>query len=160
VNPTNRVLSIDILRGLVVLLMLFVNDLAGVADMPAWLKHIDPSKADGMTLPDFVFPAFLFIVGLSIPFGIEARRARGMSWLQIWQHILVRTVSLLGDRCFHGEYTESPGRPRPAPLVLAEFHRDDPRLQRLADARAAHTCSAGDRCSDSAAGSHCVSRIG
>jgi heparan-alpha-glucosaminide N-acetyltransferase len=94
-TASNRVLSIDVVRGLVVLLMLFVNDFPGVAGAPAWLKHIDPPTADGMTLPDFVFPAFLFIVGLSIPFGIEARRERGQSWLGIWRHILIRVGGLL-----------------------------------------------------------------
>ncbi len=92
---TGRVQSIDVVRGLTVLLMLFVNDMAGVDDAPAWLKHIQPTTADGLTLPDFVFPAFLFIVGLSIPFGIEARRGRGESWGSVWGHVLRRTASLL-----------------------------------------------------------------
>ena len=92
---TGRVQSIDVVRGLTVLLMLFVNDMAGVDDAPAWLKHIQPTTADGLTLPDFVFPAFLFIVGLSIPFGIEARRGRGESWGSGWGHVLRRTASLL-----------------------------------------------------------------
>jgi predicted acyltransferase len=92
---TERVRSIDVLRGLTVLLMLFVNDMPGVEDAPVWLKHIQPPTADGMTLPDFVFPAFLFIVGLSSPFGIESRRGRGESWIAIWRHVLTRTASLL-----------------------------------------------------------------
>jgi heparan-alpha-glucosaminide N-acetyltransferase len=90
-----RLLSLDVVRGLVVLLMLFVNDMPGVAGTPAWLKHIEPPDADGLTLPDFVFPAFLVVVGLSIPFAIEARRARGQSWVTVWRHVLVRTISLL-----------------------------------------------------------------
>lgn len=94
-EPSERLLSLDVVRGLIVLLMLFVNDMPGVAGTPAWLKHIEPSSADGMTLPDFVFPAFLFIVGLSIPFAIEARRTRGDSWVTVWRHVLRRTASLL-----------------------------------------------------------------
>lgn len=94
-EPGERLLSLDVVRGLIVLLMLFVNDMPGVAGTPAWLKHIEPSSADGMTLPDFVFPAFLFIVGLSIPFAIEARRTRGDSWVTVWRHVLLRTASLL-----------------------------------------------------------------
>ena len=50
-----------------ILVMIFVNDLAGVRGAPAWMKHIHPSDADGMTFVDVVFPAFLFIVGTSIP---------------------------------------------------------------------------------------------
>ena len=61
-RATPRVLSIDVLRGLDVLLMLFVNEVAGVRGAPAFLLHT-PHDADGMTITDVVFPAFLFIVG-------------------------------------------------------------------------------------------------
>jgi predicted acyltransferase len=90
-----RLLSLDVVRGLIVLLMLFVNDIPGVAGTPTWLKHIEPSGADGMTLPDFVFPCFLFIVGLSIPVALEGRLAGGVSWVSLWGHVLGRTASLL-----------------------------------------------------------------
>ena len=90
-----RLLSLDVVRGLIVLLMLFVNDMPGVTGAPAWLEHIEPPDADGMTLPDFVFPCFLFIVGLSIPFAIETRLARGATWPAVWRHVLGRTASLL-----------------------------------------------------------------
>jgi len=61
-----RIASVDALRGLVILLMIFVNDVAGVKAAPSWLKHVS-AEADGMTLSDLVFPAFLFIMGMSIP---------------------------------------------------------------------------------------------
>ncbi|HEX9188863.1 MAG TPA: DUF5009 domain-containing protein, partial [Vicinamibacteria bacterium] len=61
-----RVLSIDLLRGADVLLMLFVNEVAGVTGAPGFLLH-RPSEFDGMTVTDLVFPAFLFIVGIAIP---------------------------------------------------------------------------------------------
>jgi heparan-alpha-glucosaminide N-acetyltransferase len=90
-----RVESIDVLRGITILVMIFVNDLAGVAGAPAWMKHFSPPDADGMTFVDVVFPAFLFIVGLSIPFSIGARLRRGEGLALVWRHILVRTVALL-----------------------------------------------------------------
>jgi predicted acyltransferase len=70
-----RVASVDALRGLTILLMIFVNDLGPAA--PAWMHHIRPPNADGMTLADIVFPAFLFIVGVSIPLAFERARAAG-----------------------------------------------------------------------------------
>ena len=91
----HRIESIDVVRGLTVLAMLFVNDLAGVTGVPAWLKHIQPSTSDGMTLVDVVFPAFLFIVGMAIPFAFEARQARGESLPTVWRHVIVRVASLL-----------------------------------------------------------------
>ena len=62
-------MSIDVLRGLVMFTMVFVNDVAGVHGIPAWMKHHHPDNASGMTFVDLVFPAFLFLVGMSIPLG-------------------------------------------------------------------------------------------
>ncbi len=76
------------------LLMIFVNDLWSLKDIPLWLEHV-PADADGMGLADTVFPAFLFIVGMSIPFAIAARRKKGDSQLQLLQHIVGRTIALL-----------------------------------------------------------------
>ena len=73
--PTPRVASVDALRGLTILLMVFVNDLGRAA--PAWMHHIRPSNADGMTLADIVFPWFLFIVGVSIPLAFERAQSLG-----------------------------------------------------------------------------------
>jgi len=39
-EPMDRIASVDALRGLVILLMVFVNDVAGVKTAPALLKHV------------------------------------------------------------------------------------------------------------------------
>jgi predicted acyltransferase len=87
--------SVDLLRGLTIFVMLFVNDLASVSGAPPWLKHIAPPDADGMTLPDVVFPAFLFIVGLSLPLALERRLAKGDTRLSLVRHVALRAASLL-----------------------------------------------------------------
>ena len=89
-----RILSIDAFRGITILVMIFVNELAGIRDIPAWMKHM-PADADAMSFVDMVFPAFLFIVGMSIPFAINSRLAKGDSFMQLQQHILFRTLGLL-----------------------------------------------------------------
>ncbi len=89
-----RVVSIDILRGLTMMLMIFVNDLASVHGLPWWNYHL-PASANGMTYVDMVFPTFLFIVGLSLPLAIEKRLKAGASLGQLWTHILGRTAGLL-----------------------------------------------------------------
>jgi predicted acyltransferase len=94
-SPLRRVASIDILRGLTILLMIFVNDIAGVAGTPSWLKHFEPFDGNGMTVVDVVFPAFLFIVGLSIPLALRNRERKGESTVSTARHILSRTLSLL-----------------------------------------------------------------
>lgn len=89
-----RVASIDIFRGLVILSMVFVNDVAGVKNAPWYLEHM-PTDADAMSFADLVFPAFLFIVGLSIPFALGIREQRGERPPVIAGHVLLRTISLL-----------------------------------------------------------------
>lgn len=88
-----RITSIDIMRGLTLLLMLFVNDL-NMKVAPAWLGHM-PADFDGMGLADWVFPGFLFIVGMAIPFAISGRISKGDTVSKIILHIAVRTISLL-----------------------------------------------------------------
>ena len=53
----NRILSIDVMRGLTLFLMLFVNDLYSPG-VPEWLTH-KAADFDGMGLADWVFPGFL-----------------------------------------------------------------------------------------------------
>lgn len=89
-----RILSIDALRGITILAMIFVNELAGVREIPGWMKHM-PADADAMSFVDVVFPGFLFIVGMAIPFAINNRLKKGESLIKINQHILFRTLGLL-----------------------------------------------------------------
>lgn len=89
----NRIVSIDIMRGLTLLLMLFVNDL-NMDVAPAWLGHME-ANFDGMGLADWVFPGFLFIVGMAIPFSFAKRTAQGNESQDISKHILYRSLSLI-----------------------------------------------------------------
>lgn len=89
-----RIASIDILRALTMVLMIFVNDLWSLKDIPAWLEHVERG-VDGIGLADVVFPAFLFIVGLSIPYANDNRRKKGDNDWQLVKHVLVRTIALL-----------------------------------------------------------------
>lgn len=91
--PSGRIASIDIMRGLTLLLMLFVNDL-NMDVAPAWLGHM-PADFDGMGLADWVFPGFLFIVGMAVPFAITNRISQGLVQTDNIKHIIYRTVSLL-----------------------------------------------------------------
>jgi heparan-alpha-glucosaminide N-acetyltransferase len=89
-----RIRSIDVLRGLDVLLMLFVNEVAGVPGAPRFLLHKGPAD-DGMTVTDLVFPTFLFIVGLAIPLALSARLRRGASRLAVLRHVVERSAALV-----------------------------------------------------------------
>ena len=89
-----RVASIDIFRALTMLMMVFVNDFAGMGGLPHWLGHAR-TQEDMLGFSDLVFPAFLFCVGLSIPFAIGARYRRGDNALQVMGHIVLRTLALV-----------------------------------------------------------------
>lgn len=91
---SNRILSIDIFRGMTIFIMVFVNDLAGVTGIPLWMKHA-AADADSLTFVDVVFPAFLFIVGITIPLALRTRLARGESHWEIGKHILIRAFGLV-----------------------------------------------------------------
>jgi heparan-alpha-glucosaminide N-acetyltransferase len=95
-----RLASIDVFRALTMFLMIFVNDLWTLTNIPQWLEHTQAAE-DGMGLADIVFPAFLFIVGLSIPFAIGNRWSKGASQSNILGHILVRSIALLVMGFFH-----------------------------------------------------------
>lgn len=86
--------AIDIFRALTMFIMIFVNDFWKIHDVPHWLEHAAYGE-DFMGLADIVFPCFLFAVGLSVPYAIERRYAKGFSAESTLGHILSRTFALL-----------------------------------------------------------------
>ena len=80
--PATRLVSLDAFRGLTVALMLLVNNPGDWGHIYAPLSH---AEWDGCTLADLVFPFFLFIVGVSIAYGLsgaksEASQRRKALW--------------------------------------------------------------------------------
>jgi heparan-alpha-glucosaminide N-acetyltransferase len=112
---TARITSIDALRGFVMFTMIFVNDLPTKKVVPDWMVHFsDRHKyGSGMTFVDLVFPAFLFIVGMSIPFALGGRLSKGEAVWKTYGHVILRTLALLaiGILMVNGESAadESPG---------------------------------------------------
>lgn len=93
-KSTERLLSIDILRGLIIILMTWVNYAGGIKDMPLMFRHA-AADADLITLADMVVPGFLFIVGVSIPFAFHNRLEQGEGYGKLFLHIFSRTGALL-----------------------------------------------------------------
>jgi hypothetical protein len=92
--PVGRIVSIDAFRGLTFVLMLIVNYLAGASGIPPGIHHVG-AEVDGMGLADVVFPAFLFAVGMSLPFAINGRLAKGDDLMALQRHIALRAAALI-----------------------------------------------------------------
>jgi predicted acyltransferase len=93
-----RLLSLDFLRGLTVATMLLVND-------PGDWDHIYPplehSKWNGCTPTDCVFPFFLFMVGVSIVYAMQAKKADPAAHNKLMLSVLRRTLILFAiGMCF------------------------------------------------------------
>jgi predicted acyltransferase len=69
-----RLLSLDVFRGLTVAGMLLVNDPGTWSAIYPPLEH---AEWNGWTPTDLIFPFFLFIVGITTQISISNRRARG-----------------------------------------------------------------------------------
>jgi len=74
--------------------MIFVNDLWTLSGVPHGLEHAKIGE-DFLGFSDIIFPSFLFILGMAIPFAIENRIKKGESNPTIIKHIIFRSVALL-----------------------------------------------------------------
>ncbi len=74
---SHRLISLDAFRGLTIVGMLLVNDAAMDTATPKHLMHAPWNQ--GITFADMVFPWFLFIAGIAIPFSKASQRKKGMS---------------------------------------------------------------------------------
>jgi heparan-alpha-glucosaminide N-acetyltransferase len=68
-----RIVSLDVFRGITVALMILVDNAGGI------LPAINHSPWNGSTLADFVMPFFLFIVGISLALTYKQLACRGVA---------------------------------------------------------------------------------
>ena len=66
-----RFLSIDVFKGLTVVLMVFVNTLALYENVPAWSKH---AVDFGLTYVDLIAPFFVFMLALNMNISYQKRK--------------------------------------------------------------------------------------
>jgi len=92
-----RILSVDILRGLTLFGMCFVDSSMLNAGLPWWMKHsfMSADKIPLITFPDLGVPFFLFVMGLAISLSMEKRLERQEPLSRILWHIVVRSLSLI-----------------------------------------------------------------
>ncbi len=101
-NPSGRLYSLDALRGFDMFWITggqkLVFALATVTGWPLfeWMNSQMHHVAwNGFAFYDMIFPLFLFLAGVSMPYSFEARRNRGETRQKIYLHALKRMLVLV-----------------------------------------------------------------
>lgn len=90
-DTTKRLFALDVFRGMTIAGMVLVNNPGSWDTVYGPLLHAD---WHGITPTDWVFPFFLFIVGVSIPLALGKRKVEGQDTAAIYRKILFRTVAI------------------------------------------------------------------
>ncbi len=91
-GPPARDPAIDRFRGLAILMMVLANFLEHVRAVPGWLKH---APDVGLTVIDFIAPAFIFAIGLTFPGSFRRRLGRDGGRRTV-EHTVARALALIG----------------------------------------------------------------
>src|SRR5689334_12870470 len=91
-QPTNRLRSLDVFRGITIAGMMIVNS-PGNGTAYAPLEH---AEWNGWTPTDLVFPFFVFILGVSLVFSFNKRQQTGQSDKELFSQIARRTAIIFG----------------------------------------------------------------
>jgi predicted acyltransferase len=113
-----RLVSLDVFRGLTIAGMLLVNDPGSWGAIYPPLEH---AEWHGWTPTDLIFPFFVFIVGITTHLSMQSRRARGATESEISRSVIRRgaIIFLLGFLMAGFPYftwTAIPGNPDPSIL--------------------------------------------
>ncbi len=85
----NRVVAVDILRGLTIIAMILVNTPGTWSHVYAPLLH---AEWHGLTPTDLIFPFFIYIVGISISYAYKNKKLDSKTVLKI----TIRSLKLIG----------------------------------------------------------------
>lgn len=87
----SRLLSLDAFRGFTIAAMILVNNPGNYKEEYEQLGH---AAWHGITLADFIFPFFLFIVGVSITLSFSKQLSKGMQPSILYKKIIKRSLIL------------------------------------------------------------------
>lgn len=98
----DRLISLDALRGFDMFWIVgggaIFEALAKFTNWPVlnwWAGQLEHKYWEGFNFEDLIFPMFLFIAGVSIPFSITKRLQLGHSKTQIYRHAFTRLILLI-----------------------------------------------------------------
>ncbi|UCH62689.1 MAG: DUF5009 domain-containing protein [Fidelibacterota bacterium] len=86
-----RLTSLDAFRGLTIVGMILINNPGSWSYIYAPLRH---AEWNGQTPTDWVFPFFLFIMGVAMALSLRVRIESGQNRAVVWLKILKRTILL------------------------------------------------------------------
>ena len=95
--PGGRLVSLDAFRGLTTAGMLLVNNIALDDRTPAQLMHAPWNG--GLRFADLIFPWFLLIVGVALPFSAASASRKGAGGWRYGLRVLGRVFALLFLGC-------------------------------------------------------------
>src|SRR3954471_21579762 len=84
-NKPERLMSLDVFRGMTIAAMILVNNGAGPSYHP-----LDHAEWHGWTHTDLIFPFFLFIAGVSMVYSFHTRMSRGATKRELLIHTIQR----------------------------------------------------------------------
>lgn len=117
-HTEKRLLSLDVLRGLTIAGMILVNN-------PGDWGHIYPPLAHaewhGSTPTDWVFPFFLFMVGVAIPLALGRRKDEGLPLGSIYRKIILRVLIIFGIGLFMALFPGFSFRDKTSPLLSVHY---------------------------------------
>lgn len=90
-DTSKRLLALDIFRGITIAGMILVNNPGSWGHIYAPLEH---AEWHGSTPTDWVFPFFLFIVGVAIPLALGRRKVEGADQRALLLKIGQRVLSI------------------------------------------------------------------
>ena len=89
--------SLDVFRGITIAAMILVNDPGSWSHIYPPLEHAD---WNGWTPTDLIFPAFLFMVGVSMTLSFASRVSHGMTPRALAIHIVWRSALIFAIGLF------------------------------------------------------------
>jgi len=95
----DRYVSLDAYRGFIMLMLVsHAFGLNSLRDQPGWhwlAAQFEHVEWEGLVFWDLIQPAFMFMVGMAMPFAFANRTAKGDSVGQIFRHVAWRALMLI-----------------------------------------------------------------
>lgn len=127
-DKPKRLQSIDALRGFdmlwisggqkIIYALMFVTGWPAFKWLHGQMEHV---KWEGFAFEDLIFPLFLFLAGVSMPFSFAKRKQKGHSKSKIYRHAFIRMVLLVLLGLFYNRILQFDAQHFRLPSVLARI---------------------------------------